>query len=144
MFPKGVKSSISALNTFKSTLKGVSLIKPLQEAFSGFKNLGVIKELPKTLSEMFGPVKTVFSTLGNVIKIFSNGAVRALRTFFTVIAANPVVATIAAIIIIVGLLYEAWTHNWGGCRDYVEKIIKDIEADWEAWKKSMDRLKELL
>lgn len=142
LFPKGVKSAISALNTFKSTLKGVSLIKPLQEAFAGFKNLGVIKELPKTLSEVFGPVKTLFSSLGNVIKIFSNGAVKALRTFFTVIAANPVVATIIGIIAIAALLYEAWIHDWGGIQEKTQSVINEIKLAWDGLEKAWERLKE--
>lgn len=155
-----IKSIGVTMKVFRTSMKGFSIIKPLQEAFKGFKTLGVMKELPKALSAAFSPLKTVFSTLGNVIKIFSSGAVKAMRTFFSVIAANPVTAIIIGIIAIAVLLYEAWTHNWGGIREKtkdamdkvnsaigsVKGIMSSVKSEFKTFvedmKKAWERLKE--
>ena len=41
--------------------------------------------------------------------------------------AIPIVAIISAIIIAVGLLYEAWTHNWGNIRGITMDVWNDVK-----------------
>lgn len=140
-------SASSALNTFKGVFKGINVGNVFKDMFKGMPKIfsslkgsfggvfkGMLGELPSTLKAALGPARTVFGTLGNVIKNFSGGAVKAMRTFFSVIAANPVVAIIVGIIAAAILLYEAWTHNWGGIRDKTQTVIEFVKTKIESVK----------
>lgn len=78
---KGIPKNVStAFGTLKGTLKGVSIVKPLKDSFKEFKNLGVMKELPKTLNMAFSPLKSAFGTVGNLGKAFGRNVGGAFRT----------------------------------------------------------------
>ena len=78
---KGIPKNVStAFGTLKGTLKGVSIVKPLKDSFKEFKNLGVMKELPKTLNLAFSPLKSAFGTVGNLGKAFGRNVGGAFRT----------------------------------------------------------------
>lgn len=47
----------------------------------------------------------------------------------TFLAANPIALWIAGIVASLGVLYLAWTENWGGMQDVINNFIKDIGLD---------------
>lgn len=149
-----IKKEFPILNTaakmfsknFGSSMKGIGpIFKGVGKDFLSFTQL-----IPRGFNTVLGTTRLWVGTLGSllksrlltVIRTVTSGIMGIIRPLFLFIAANPIVFTITAIIGACVLLYEAWKHNWGGCRDYIENIIKNIEADWEAWKKEWTKLKE--
>ena len=143
---------------FANLFVGYEVTKSTRTIVSGIKNIK--KELPSLITDAKtagSSVANIFKTvgsgavaLGNMLKgkllplakTIASGLINIIRPVFLFIEANPIVLVISAIVLACAGLYEAWKNNWGGCRDYIEKIIKDIEADWEAWKKEWTKLKE--
>lgn len=106
--------------------------------FGGTKGIQAGAAIFKTVDKL----KTEFPILGVAIGKFSGGAVKALSAVGKIFVDNPWGVAIGLIVLAVVGLYEAWTKNWGGCKDFVEKIIKDVEDDWNAWKNEWTKLKE--
>lgn len=106
--------------------------------FGGTKGIQAGLAIFKTVDKL----KTEFPILGVAISKFSGGAVKALSAVGKIFVDNPWGVAIGLIVLAVVGLYEAWTKNWGGCKDFVEKIIKDVEDDWNAWKNEWTKLKE--
>lgn len=68
--------------------------------------------------------------LMKVLRTVASGIVGIIRPLFALIAANPIILVIGAIIGACVLLYEAWKHNWGGIQEKTRSVIANIKKWW--------------
>lgn len=111
-------------------------IKPLIKRF---------QDLPKPVKEniaKFGGLIAITLLAGAAIaKLTSSilgivGAVKATMKALTgLVSTNPMLLLIMGIIAAVVLLYEAWTHDWGGIREKTEAVWRKVRPIFEGIKK---------
>ncbi|MTK12108.1 MAG: hypothetical protein F8N39_08475 [Clostridiaceae bacterium] len=136
---QSIHSGISVIVKLGSTLTGlITKLKPLFDMmakhpktviglFAAFKiGIPIISSIVAAFAK-FNAIKENLNTLKNSIKLFCDGSRSILTGFFKLIAANPVVAAILAIIVVAVLLYEAWKSNWGGIRDKTKIVIDFVK-----------------
>ena len=156
--------------TFES-LKGIfsSAKKILKELFSSedkdkistFANainklMGFVEKLFKFLEKHPGLVKfglaigTVVVAISYAIPIIQSliTTIAAIKTAMIALnvfmAANPIVLILMAIVVAIGLLYYAWTHNWGGIQDKVKAVIAFLTPAFEWIKNKLNAVKKYL
>ncbi len=85
-----------------------------------------------------GPVLVVLGTLlgaiGGIATFLAGPVAAAIGTALA--AAAPVIAIILAIVAVIGLLYAAWTNNWGGIQEKVGAVwafLQPIFAAIVSW-----------
>jgi hypothetical protein len=160
---QSIHSGISVIVKLGSTLSGLIIkLKPLFDImakhpktviglFAAFKiGIPIISSIVAAFVK-FNAIKENLSTLKNSIKLFCDGSRSMLTGFFKLIAANPVVAAILAIIVVAVLLYETWKNNWGGIRDktkividFVKERINSIIEVFERVQESVDKFVEYI
>lgn len=143
-FSKAIKS-ISSLGSKKLSLSSIfeTGSKAIPEAKKGFDELkSLIDGLgskSKTVKKFSDEFKSHISSIGGVLKsgllkvatTVGSSIIRVMQSVFAVFAANPIVLAITAIIGACVLLYEAWTHNWGGIRDKAKAVVDEIKKIWK-------------
>ena len=92
--------------------------------------LGVLGGPFIAVLDMITALGGTFSTFGGMVKSVMGTVLKAAWTFGSefVIACGPIVWIITAVIAVVALLYEAWTHNFGGIREATSEWIGQVSA----------------
>lgn len=90
----------------------------------------------------FRSISKEFPILNTAIKTFTSGAIGSLGKFFNLLRTNPTVLIIGAIIGACVLLYEAWTHNWGGIRDKTHEVIEFVKTKIDSVKETFENVKK--
>lgn len=114
-----------------------------------FTAIGIIQtlrqELPylSTAIGVFGlSTQATLASLGTAIKTFAVSAMTSMKQFFVFMLTTPVGLAITAIIASVALLYEAWTHDWGGIREKTEEVFNAVKEKFEVFKNVIVDLKD--
>ena len=113
--PAIVQGAIGAIRTFTTTVGDV---------------LTTIKPVTDFLAANFQPILAglVAMLLAIVVPAFYTWAVAAgTAAVATITALAPVIIPIMAIGAAVGLLYAAWTNNWGGIQDKLKAVWSYVE-----------------
>ena len=134
---EGIKGISTIVGIFKNIVPELSTILTATKVF-GLGFTGVFKAIPAVLTTFSGTFNLWVGVIGSVLKVKLLGLMRTVATgmmsiFGTVTAffeANPIVLAISLIVLAIVGLYAAWKTNFGGCRTYINEVIKDVEDAW--------------
>ena len=101
--------------------------KVLEHLFDGFEHLspafkeGVViaGEVGVALLGLAATVAVVSTAVDTLKDTFEDFELASLT--------NPIILAIAGITVAVGLLYEAWKHNWDGMRETIDDFAEDVK-----------------
>ncbi|WP_195970266.1 hypothetical protein [Clostridium thermobutyricum] len=101
--------------------------KVLEHLFDGFEHLspafkeGVViaGEVGVALLGLAATVAVVSTAVDTLTDTFEDFELASLT--------NPIILAIAGITVAVGLLYEAWKHNWDGMRETIDDFAQDVK-----------------
>lgn len=129
-----------------SLIKVIDALKPLLDRLAA--GVKWFSELPTGVQQsaimfvgMVAALGPVLNILGNVLVVVPKIAA-AFKGISLVIGgirwasllANPVTLAIGGVIVAVGLLYKAWTENWGGIQEKTRKVIDWLTDKWTRFK----------
>lgn len=121
----GLLAIFAALLPLGIALKTTAgLIKNFKTIFMGLKALNTM--IP------------IFTGLGNAVKFLGTQ----MLTLGKILLANPIILAITAIIIIIYLLYRAWTENWLGIQEKTTEAIDSIKMKLDEWGQKIEEWKE--
>lgn len=135
-----LKSVFDKITEFANDPKTVAFFTDLGEQIGTFAS-SVIDKLPSIISVIEGVVNWLSENQPLIAGILAAIGVAMLAFGYTAAAAGlaaisglwPVIAVMAAVGVVVALLYKAWTENWGG-------IQEKVKAAWAQMKPVFDKL----
>ncbi len=116
----------TALKLVNGIQKVVSWLNNLTPA--GQKTVLIIAGIAAAIGPLLVVIGTLMTAIGGIVTFLSGPVAMAIGA--TISAALPVIAVIAAIILAVVLLHNAWKNNWGGIRDKTKKLVDAITGFW--------------
>ncbi|MCD3211104.1 phage tail tape measure protein [Clostridium botulinum C/D] len=109
----------------------------------GFKLVSkLVKNSGKILSIAFKGIGKGALGLLKVGRVVGKGMISIISKVTAVMLANPIIAIIAAIIVVCILLYEAWKHNWGGIRDKTKAVIDFCKSKIDSIKETFNKVSQ--
>lgn len=124
----GIGSAVGSIGKVVGSL-GKTILSGFKSIPSGFKTvLTVFKTVGSTIGSVVGTIgKFLGGTLMTIVRTVGTGIIGVIRSVVTAMIANPIGLIITAIIAVCALLYEAWTHDWGGIKEKTQVVIDFVK-----------------
>ncbi|NEZ47958.1 phage tail tape measure protein [Clostridium niameyense] len=120
LIKKGILKSFSGIGkSIRASGKGITTAFK----FIGKGSIKAFKGISKGVNMASKGIGKGFKLILKIASNTARGIISVSTRVFTFLAANPVIAIIMAIIAVCVLLYNAWTHNWGGIQEKTHTVI---------------------
>jgi len=111
-------------DAFKQVATAVQGFVGSERVHQFFKSLKEILPQVTPLVKEFGPALLAAAAGFAALSAASGPATAALQAFLAIFIKNPIVAIVLGAL---ALLYEGWTKNWGGMRDFLQPVVTSIQ-----------------